>query len=164
MNTRAPMTVEIRPGRSHQLGAHFDGEGTNFAVFSENASKVTLCLFSPDGKREEHRVDLPERNGAIWHGYVPGLVPGTLYGYRVDGPYEPSRGHRFNANKLLVDPYTRELRGGFAEHPATYGYDAAGGGDDMSFSDSDSAPHVPKSVVSDPTLFPLDARHPGLRP
>ena len=158
MNTRAPMTVEIRPGRSHQLGAHFDGEGTNFAVFSENATRITLCLFSPDGRREEHRVDLPERNGAVWHGYVPGLVPGTLYGCRVDGPYEPSRGHRFNANKLLIDPYTRELRGAFSDHDATYGYDAAGGGDDLSFSASDSAPHVPKSVVSDPALFPLDAR------
>lgn len=152
------MTIEARSGRANRLGAHFDGEGTNFAVFSENAAKVTLCLFSSDGRREEHRIDLPERTGAVWHGYVPGLRPGALYGYRVDGPYAPERGHRFNPNKLLLDPYTREIYGAFTEHDATYGYEIGAPEGDMSFSIADSARHVPKSVVSDPADFPMDAK------
>ena len=158
MNKPAPITAEIRSGRPHKLGAHFDGEGTNFAVFSENATRVTLCLFSPDGTKEEQRIDLPERIGAVWYGYMPGLQPGTLYGYRVNGPYAPYHGHRFNPNKLLMDPYTRELHGEFTDHPATYGYNPDAPEADLSFSETDSAPHVPKSVVSDPALFPLDAK------
>ncbi|MDO6729417.1 glycogen debranching protein GlgX [Marinovum sp. 2_MG-2023] len=158
MTTNTPITAEIRSGRPHKLGAHFDGEGTNFAVFSENAARVTLCLFSPDGKREEFRLDLPERTGAVWHGYVPGVRPGALYGYRVDGQFAPERGHRFNSNKLLLDPYTREIAGQFTNHAATYGYDPEAANGDLHFSTEDSAPHVPKSVVSDPNDFPLDAR------
>jgi len=152
------MAIEVKSGRANRLGAHFDGEGTNFAVFSENAAKVTLCLFSSDGRHEEHRIDLPERTGAVWHGYVPGLRPGALYGYRVDGPYAPERGHRFNPNKLLLDPYTREIYGTFTEHDATYGYQIGAPEGDMSFSTADSARHVPKSVVSDPADFPMDAK------
>ncbi|TNF18843.1 MAG: glycogen debranching enzyme GlgX [Rhodobacteraceae bacterium] len=152
------MTIDIQSGRANRLGAHFTGDGTNFAVFSENASKVTLCLFSADGLREEHRIALPERTGAVWHGYVPGLRPGTLYGYRVDGPHAPERGHRFNPNKLLLDPYTREFFGAFTGHGATYGYQIGAPEGDMSFSTADSARHVPKSVVSDPGDFPMDAR------
>lgn len=152
------MAIEVKSGRANRLGAHFDGEGTNFAVFSENAAQVTLCLFSSDGRHEEHRIDLPERTGAVWHGYVPGLRPGALYGYRVDGPYAPERGHRFNPNKLLLDPYTREIYGTFTEHDATYGYQIGAPEGDMSFSTADSARHVPKSVVSDPADFPMDAR------
>ena len=149
-------TYATRPGRPNRLGAHWDGEGVNFALFSDHAHKVTLCLFSEDGETETHRIDLPERSGAIWHGYVPGLAPGQLYGYRVDGPYAPDRGHRFNANKLLLDPYTRELHGGFTQDPAMFGYTP--GSDDLSFDERDSAPFVPKSVVSHPDTFPLDAR------
>lgn len=133
------------------MGVTHDGEGANFAVFSEHAQQIELCLFSPDGKTEVQRIPLPERTGPVWHGYVPGLPYGTLYGYRAHGIYAPDQGHRFNSNKLLIDPYTREFHGGFINAPEIYGYDVAG--DDLSFSDSDSAPFVPKSVISQPDLF-----------
>jgi glycogen operon protein len=147
---------EPRPGRPTTLGAEWDGEGTNFALFSDHAQKVTLCLFSADGKEEVQRIDLPERTGSIWHGYIPGLAPGQLYGYRVDGPYAPERGHRFNPNKLLLDPYTRELHGEFIHEPPIFGYSFEG--DDLSYDEQDSAAYVPKSVVSHPEMFPLDAK------
>ena len=107
------MTYQITAGRPNRLGACFDNEGVNFALFSDHAQEVQLCLFSADGKRETQRLTLPERTGSVWHGYVPGLRPGTLYGYRVHGPYAPERGHRFNPHKLLIDPYTRALHGPF---------------------------------------------------
>ncbi|WP_425072453.1 glycogen debranching protein GlgX [Sagittula sp. S175] len=146
---------ETKPGRPNRLGANWDGEGTNFALFSDHAHKVTLCLFDEGGK-ETQRIDLPERSGAIWHGYVPGLAPGQLYGYRVDGPYAPDRGHRFNPNKLLLDPYTREFHGTFQHEAACFGY--VWGEDDQSYDERDSAPFVPKSVVSHPDTLPLDAK------
>lgn len=133
------------------MGVTHDGEGANFAVFSEHAQQIDLCLFSPDGQTEVQRIPLPERTGPVWHGYVPGLPYGTLYGYRAHGIYAPDQGHRFNANKLLIDPYTHEFHGGFINAPEIYGYDVTG--DDLSFSDSDSAPFVPKSVISHPDLF-----------
>ncbi|GGF61960.1 glycogen operon protein [Mameliella alba] len=154
-------TYGIGAGRPNRLGAVFDGEGTNFALFSDHAQRVDLCLFSPDGKTEQQRLSLPERRGAVWHGYVPGLKPGALYGYRVHGPFAPERGHRFNANKLLVDPYTRALHGGFSTHPATFGYSPGSADGDLSFSSSDSAAHTPKSVVWDPADYPTGTR--GLR-
>ncbi len=116
-----------------------------------------FCV-SPDGKTEEMRLPLPERTGSVWHGYLPGLAPGTLYGYRVSGPYDPDSGHRFNRNKLLIDPYTREFHGAFSDHTATFGYQHAAPESDLSFDSRDSAPFVAKSVVSDPALFPLDAQ------
>ncbi len=143
----------LSSGSPHRLGAHHDGAGVNFAVFSEHASKIELCLFSSDGTREEARVVLPERTGPVWHGYLEGLPVGTLYGYRAHGVYAPERGHRFNANKLLIDPYTREAHGAWSNHPATYGYDMGAPSADLSFDSRDSAPHMPKSVVSDPALF-----------
>ncbi|MGJ8627149.1 MAG: glycogen debranching protein GlgX [Sulfitobacter sp.] len=143
----------IRGGTSHTLGAHHDGSGVNFAVFSEHASKVELCLFSPDGISETTRIALPEQTGPIWHGYIPDLPVGTLYGYRAHGEYAPERGHRFNPNKLLLDPYTRELSGEWSNNPATLGYDEGASGEDLSFDTRDSAAFVPKSVVSDPALF-----------
>lgn len=143
----------ILGGTAHKLGAHHDGDGVNFAVFSAHATGIDLCLFSADGKSETTRIALPERTGPIWHGYVPGLPVGTLYGYRVHGEYAPTRGHRFNPNKLLLDPYTRELHGDWTSDPATLGYDAASDTEDLSFDTRDSAPFVPKSVVSDPALF-----------
>lgn len=141
----------LSSGSATRLGAHHDGTGVNFAVFSENANKVELCLFSADGDLEVARIALPERTGPVWHGYVTGLPVGTLYGYRVHGQYAPEHGHRFNPNKLLMDPYTRELHGDWITHPATLGYD--GTADDLSFDARDSALFVPKSVVSDPALF-----------
>ena len=96
------LNFTMTAGKAAPLGASFDGEGVNFAVFSAHASRMTLCLFSEDGT--ETRVDLPERDGDVWHGYVSGLAPGQRYGFRADGPYAPQAGHRFNANKLLIDP------------------------------------------------------------
>lgn len=158
MTFHATVSTRLEPGTPSRLGAHFDGGGTNFALFSDHAEQVFLCLFSPDGKTEEMRLPLPERTGAVWHGYLPGLKPGTLYGYRAAGPYDPEAGHRFNRNKLLIDPYTREFRGDFTDHTATFGYQNAAPEADLSFDSRDSAPFVAKSVVSDPALFPLDAR------
>jgi len=158
MTYHATVSTQLEPGSPSRLGAHFDGGGTNFAVFSEHAEQVFLCLFSQDGTREEMRLSLPERTGAVWHGYLPGVQPGTLYGYRASGPYTPEAGHRFNRNKLLIDPYTREFHGSFTDHTATFGYLNSAPEADLSFDSRDSAPFVAKSVVSDPALFPLDAQ------
>ena len=145
--------LEISSGTSTRLGAHHDGNGVNFAVFSENATRLELCLFSADGTQETARIDLPEKTGPVWHGYVPGLPVGTSYGYRAYGSYAPEHGHRFNPNKLLMDPYTRELNGAWTNCNDLLGYKKKSPELDMSFSSSDSAPLVPKSVVSDPALF-----------
>ncbi|WP_306754771.1 glycogen debranching protein GlgX [Paracoccus actinidiae] len=129
------------------LGAEFLGEGTNFALFSDHATKVELCLFDDSGKQELHRLELPDMEGGIWFGYLPGIGPGQVYGYRVHGPYEPEQGHRFNPNKLLLDPYARELRGQIEWDDALHGYQV--GEDDLSFDTRDSAPFMPKAVVVD---------------
>lgn len=139
--------MSITTGDHATLGAVYDGQGVNFAVFSENATKIELCLFSSDGRRETTRLVLPERTGAIWHGYVPGLRPGALYGYRAFGPYEPDRGHRFNPMKLLADPYARAFCGDWTASKEVLGYDPAGHEADAHPSQIDSAPFVPKSVV-----------------
>lgn len=145
--------TKLSGGSPNTLGAHHDGAGVNFAVFSEHASKIELCLFSSDGKCEVERVTLPERTGPIWHGYLKGLPVGTLYGYRAYGDYAPEQGHRFNPNKLLLDPYTRELSGDWMNDPVTLGYQDGSDAEDLSFDTRDSAPYVPKSVVSNPSLF-----------
>jgi isoamylase len=106
----------------HPLGATWDGRGTNFAVFSAHAEKVELCLFEPHGRRELERMALPERTDDVWHGYLPDLLPGQLYGYRVYGPYQPERGHRFNPHKLLLDPYAKRLAGRLIWSDAHFGY------------------------------------------
>lgn len=158
MTSKPRSPFSILPGRPSPMGAVFDGEGTNFALFSDNAERVELCIFSGDCNSEIQRLTLPDRSGAVWHGYVPGLRPGTPYGYRVYGPYAPDRGHRFNPNKLLLDPYARLLKGAFTTHPATFGYSLGAPDGDLSFCSADSAPHVPKAVVWDPTDFPTDAK------
>lgn len=135
------------------MGVTHDGEGANFAVFSVHATQIDLCLFSEDGATEVQRIPLPERTGPVWHGYVPGLPTGTLYGYRAHGLYEPDQGHRFNYNKLLLDPYSREFHGSFTNDTAVYGYDVNDTDTDLSFSETDSAAFVPKSVISDPCVF-----------
>ncbi|MGA9053098.1 MAG: glycogen debranching enzyme GlgX, partial [Pseudolabrys sp.] len=101
----------VSAGLPHPLGASWDGRGTNFALFSTNATKVELCLFSRDGRRESERITLPERTDDVWHIYLSHVAPGQLYGYRVHGPYEPEAGHRFNPHKLLIDPYSKQLGG-----------------------------------------------------
>ncbi|MEN6543490.1 MAG: glycogen debranching enzyme GlgX, partial [Parvibaculum sp.] len=103
----------LEDGRPHPLGATFDGDGVNFAIFSANARKVELCLFDETDARETERIALPEYTDEVWHGYLPDAQPGLLYGYRVHGPYDPMSGHRFNPNKLLVDPYAKELNSSF---------------------------------------------------
>ncbi|MEP4197737.1 MAG: glycogen debranching protein GlgX [Aliishimia sp.] len=161
MTRHDAISATVQVGSPTRLGAHFDGNGTNFAVFSENGQEVFLCLFSPDGRVEEQRLALRERTGSIWHGYVAGVRPGTLYGFRVAGTYEPHQGHRFNVNKLLMDPYTKQYHGGFKEHAAAFGYTLDAPQTDLSFDTRDSAPYVPKSVVSDPALFVPSTSSPG---
>jgi glycogen operon protein len=139
----------VSEGTPFQLGAKVDGKGVNFAIFSSNATRVELCLFEPDGKRETARIALPEYTDEIWHGYVPGLAAGQLYGYRVDGPYAPAEGHRFNPHKLLIDPYATLLEGEFAWNEAHLGYVAGNGADDTP-SQTDSAAFTPKCVVTQP--------------
>ena len=139
------------PGSPFPLGATYDGEGVNFALFSENATAVDLCLF--DSKTaEEKRIRVKEIDNHIWHVYVPELKPGQLYGYRVYGPYEPQNGHRFNPNKLLIDPYAKALSGRVEWHHAIFGYEVGSLEEDLSFSEEDSASYVPKGVVIDPSF------------
>ncbi|OBH84516.1 glycogen debranching protein GlgX [Mycobacterium scrofulaceum] len=138
-------TGEVWPGRAYPLGATYDGAGTNFAVFSEVAERVELCLFDADGN--ESRVPLPEIDGYIWHAYIPNIEPGQRYGYRVYGPYDPQNGLRCNPNKLLVDPYSKAIDGSFEWNQALFSYNF---GDPDSRNDDDSAAFMPKSVVINP--------------
>ncbi len=141
----------IKEGLPFPRGATWDGTGTNFALFSANATKVELCLFDTDGKTEVERITLPEYTDQIFHGYLPDVTPGTFYGYRVHGPYEPEAGHRFNPNKLLLDPYARAHAGTLTWDPAVFGYTVETG-DDLSFDERDSAPFMPRCVVVDPNF------------
>jgi isoamylase len=129
------------------MGAQVTGDGVNFAVFSANADRIELCLFSPDGRKEIARFELRERDGDIWHGTVTGLGPGAVYGYRAHGPYQPERGHRFNPHKLLIDPYARQLEGRLKWSDALMGYKIGSPRGDLSFDARDSAFAVPKAVV-----------------
>ncbi|WP_417272092.1 glycogen debranching protein GlgX [Celeribacter halophilus] len=142
-------SLTILAGDSAPLGATCDGEGVNFAVFSEHAQRISVCLFSPDGQTETHRLDLPERDGDVWHGYVPGLRPGQMYGLRADGPYAPLEGHRFNYNKLLLDPYAKRLTRDFVWHDALMGYKVGDAQGDLSFDPRDNARYMPRCVVED---------------
>ena len=139
------MSGEIWPGTAYPLGATFDGQGTNFALFSEGAERVELCLFDEDGT--ETRVPLTEVDAFVWHGYLPTVQPGQLYGYRVHGPYDPAQGQRFNANKLLLDPYAKAVAGRMDWGQPLFGYDF---GDPDSRNDDDSAAAMVKSVVVNP--------------
>jgi glycogen operon protein len=146
------------PGGSYPLGASFDGAGTNFAVFSEIAQQVELCLSGADGA--ETRVPLREVDAFVWHGYLPGIVPGQRYGYRVHGPYDPAAGHRCNPAKLLLDPYAKAIDGGVRWDPAVFSY-PFGHPDERN--DADSAPFVPRSVVANP-YFDWDIDRPPRTP
>ncbi len=136
-----------------RLGANFDGDGVNFAIFSAHAERVELCLFDETGKTETDRITLPEFTNEIWHGYVPGLKPDALYGYRVHGPYDPENGHRFNPNKLLVDPYARELVGDIDWGQPQFAYKMDAEDKDLSFDETDSAQSMPKCRVIDPAGY-----------
>src|SRR5262252_3104893 len=115
-------TRTVWRGRHYPLGATWDGGGVNFALFSQHADRVELCLFDPHGRRQIESVELRERTDFVWHCYLPEARPGLLYGYRVHGPYAPEQGHRFNPHKLLLDPYARELVGDVKWSSAHYGY------------------------------------------
>jgi len=139
----------MEPGAPYPLGASYDGSGTNFAVFSAHAVKVELCLFDAAGRHEIARYALPECTNEVWHGYLPDIHAGALYGYRVYGPYQPEDGHRFNPNKLLLDPYAKLLHGQVRWTDALYGYRLHSPKGDFSFDRRDSAPAMPKAVVVD---------------
>src|SRR4051812_33358154 len=139
---------QIWPGRPFPRGATSDGRGVNFVVYSRVATRVEVCLYDPeDPAREVERFDLPVVTGHTWHGYAAGLKPGTLYGLRVHGPYDPEHGHRCNPNKLLIDPYTRALLGEVDWKAPVLGYKLDDEKADLSFDDRDDAGAVPKGVV-----------------
>ncbi|NBA93373.1 glycogen debranching protein GlgX [Pseudomonas sp. R5(2019)] len=142
----------IREGLPFPLGATWDGLGVNFALFSANATKVELCLFNSTGEVELERIELPEYTDEIYHGYLPDAHPGLVYGYRVHGPYDPENGHRFNPNKLLIDPYAKQLVGELRWSESLFGYTIGHPDADLSFDERDSAPFVPKSKVVDPAF------------
>jgi glycogen operon protein len=140
------------PGRPWPMGASLTGDGVNFAVFSAHAERIELCLFTPDGRKELARLPITERDGDIWHIEVCGLTVGAVYGFRAYGPYAPEQGHRFNPNKLLLDPYARALEGRLKWSDALMGYRIGSPRGDLSFDTRDSAFAVPKAVVTDPSF------------
>ncbi|HET7597817.1 MAG TPA: glycogen debranching protein GlgX, partial [Burkholderiales bacterium] len=147
-------------GAPYPLGATWDGQGVNFALFSEHGERVELCLFDPQGRREIERIALPERTDQVWHGYLPEARPGLLYGYRVHGPYAPEQGHRFNAHKLLIDPYAKASAGLIRWSDALYGYRINSPREDLSFDRRDSQAGMPKGKVVDTAFTWGDDRPP----
>jgi glycogen operon protein len=137
--------MQVWPGQPYPLGATYDGSGTNFSLFSEIADRVDLCIFDEHGT--ETRLRLPETTAFCWHGYVPNVGPGQRYGFRVHGPWEPEQGHRANPNKLLLDPYAKAIEGEVQWDPAVYPYPFD---DPDGRNDSDSAPFMPKAIVTNP--------------
>jgi len=157
------MNFEVHLGNPFPLGATWDGKGVNFAIYSENATAVSLCLFDhANDAKESACIPFSERTDFVWHLYIPGLGPGQLYGYRIDGPFEPEQGHRFNKNKLLIDPYAKALSGDLKWHPSLFGYKMDSPEKDLSYNDADSAPYVPKAVVIDPHFDWEGDQHPDV--
>jgi glycogen operon protein len=150
----------VDAGSPHPLGATWDGKGVNFALFSDHAEKVELCLFDQRGRRELFRLALPGHTDGIWHGYLADVSPDQKYGYRVWGPYDPHHGHRFNANKLLIDPYAKQLSGALRWSDAHFGYRIGSHRGDLSFDRRDNASGMPKSVVVDTAFTWGDDRAP----
>ena len=142
--------MRVWPGRPYPQGATWDGEGVNFALFSENATAVELCFFDhPHQDQETFRLRIEERTDQVWHCYLPEVRPGQLYGYRVHGPYDPKVGHRFNASKLLLDPYAKALTGVVKWSDAMFGYRVGDPREDLSFDERNNAGNIPKCVVID---------------
>src|SRR5256885_6998249 len=128
--------MRVWPGRPYPLGGTWDGAGINFAIFSEYATKVELCLFdSIDDTKESQRIRLPEQTDMVWHGYFPDAEPGQLYGYCVHGPYDPANGHRFNPNKIVLDPYAKAIGRDLRWDDSLFGYKIGPGSDDLTFDD-----------------------------
>ena len=147
---RKPAKAKISEGRiaeglPYPRGATWQGNGTNFAIFSANATKVEICLFDESGQKELERIELPEHTDQIWHGFLSDVKPGAAYGYRVHGAYEPDAGHRFNPNKLLLDPYACAHLGQLTWNPAVFGYQMETA-DDLTFDERDSAPFRPQML------------------
>ena len=159
---RAPEAgMKVRPGSPYPLGATWDGSGVNFAIFSEHAHKVELCLFdSPDSARESTRVTLPEQTDLIWHGYIPGILPGQLYGYRIHGAYDPERGHRFNPNKVVLEPYAKAIGRNIRWSNEVHGYRVGDQKEDLAFDTRDNAPFAMLAAVIDPAFTWGEDRRP----
>ncbi len=157
--------MRVWPGRPYPLGATWDGRGVNMALYSENATRVELCLFQhADSASESLRIDLPEQTDQVWHGYFPDLRPGSIYGFRVHGPYEPEKGHRFNANKILLDPYAKEVVRVTRWGDEMFGYRIGDSKQDLSFDERDNAASAPLAAVIDPAFTWGDDRHPRTPP
>ncbi len=153
--------MQIVAGKPHPLGATWDGLGVNFALFSEHATKVELCLFdSISDTKESRRIELPECNAFVWHGFIKDIMPGQIYGYRVYGPYEPEKGHRFNPNKLLVDPYARCILRSVKWDDNLFGYEIGNAAQDLSFDKRDSAANAPLCAVVDSSFMWGDDKKP----
>ncbi len=145
--------MRVWPGRPYPLGATWDGAGVNFALFSEHAQKVELCLFdSVNADKETERISLRQQTDLVWHAYLPDAMPGQLYGYRVHGAHEPAKGFRFNANKVLLDPYAKSIGRDLRWHDSVFGYKVGDKGQDLSLDERDSAPYAPLAVVIDPAF------------
>jgi isoamylase len=145
--------LKVRPGAPYPLGATWDGRGVNFSLFSENATRVELCLFASAADTvETHRVRLVEQTDMVWHVYLPGIEPGQAYGFRVDGPYDPHAGHRFNPAKLVIDPYAKAIARAVRWDDAVFGYRIGDPQGDLSRDDRDSASFAPLAIVTDPSF------------
>ncbi len=162
--TGIPASVRrIWPGKPYPLGATWDGRGVNFALYAENATKVELCLFdSLEAEKEAERIPMPEQSDMVWHVYLPDVTPQQLYGYRVHGPYEPHHGHRFNPNKVLVDPYAKLIARRTRWDDSLFGYEIGHPEGDLSHNETDSAPFAPLSAVVDPAFTWGDDRPPRI--
>ncbi len=155
------MTTRIWPGKPYPLGATWDGSGTNFAIYSEHAEKVELCLFdSAEAEKESHRIQLPEQTDQVWHVYLPDVMPGQVYGYRVYGPYKPQEGHRFNPNKVLLDPYAKAIARELHWADEMWGYKIGDTEADLSFDDRDNAKFASLAAVFDEAFTWGDDRPP----
>ena len=154
--------LDVWLGKPYPLGATWDGQGVNFALFSENAEKVELCLFDPQGKVETERITLVEQTDQIWHAYLPQARPGLVYGYRVHGPYDPAQGHRFNPHKLLLDPYAKDIVGSMRWDDADFGYTIGSPEEDLSFDERDLPAGLPKGRVTESAFTWGDYRSPHI--
>ncbi|MDH2905302.1 MAG: hypothetical protein PXX82_02975 [Methanomassiliicoccales archaeon] len=156
--------MKTKLGRPYPQGVTLENGGANFALYSENATGVTLELYNRhDSGTPTEQIELRERDGFVWHIHVSGIKPGDLYGFRVNGPYNPGTGQRFNRNKLLIDPYARAISGVIDWNNDIFGYDIGDVNGDLSFNKNDDAASVPKSVVSDNGLTGRAQRIPGFR-
>jgi len=148
----AKMITAVWPGRPYPRGVFWDGEGVNFAIFSEHADKMELCLFDAKGRSEVQRIELKERTNFVWHCFLPEARPGLLYGFRAYGPFRPTEGHRFNPNKLLIEPYAKDIVGTPRWSDAHFGYRIGSKDADLSFNHRDNAGSMPKCRVINQTF------------